>query len=78
MEIAKAWFDQATKYWKQATTFMDGNFIEVQSWLKIIGHLNSNRNILLFLFYSIFFFIVIHYFVFGVLLFDFDFFICYN
>lgn len=34
-EIAEAWFDQATEYWKQAIVLTPGNYIEAQNWLKI-------------------------------------------
>ncbi|KAL2922574.1 Photosystem I assembly protein Ycf3 [Bienertia sinuspersici] len=36
-EIAEAWFDQATEYWKQAITLTPGNYIEAHNWLKITG-----------------------------------------
>jgi hypothetical protein len=37
-EIAEAWFDQATEYWKQAIVLTPGNYIEAQNWLKITKH----------------------------------------
>ncbi|GAV83948.1 TPR_11 domain-containing protein, partial [Cephalotus follicularis] len=33
-EIAEAWFDQATEYWKQAIALTLGNYIEAHNWLK--------------------------------------------
>ncbi|KAL2922384.1 Photosystem I assembly protein Ycf3 [Bienertia sinuspersici] len=33
----KAWFDQATEYWKQAIKLTPGNYIEAHNWLKITG-----------------------------------------
>nr|YP_010939841.1 photosystem I assembly protein Ycf3 [Nothapodytes nimmoniana]WLG31398.1 photosystem I assembly protein Ycf3 [Nothapodytes nimmoniana] len=34
-EIAEAWFEQATEYWKQAIALTPGNYIEAHNWLKI-------------------------------------------
>ena len=33
-EIAEAWFNQATEYWKQAIALTPENYIEAQNWLK--------------------------------------------
>jgi hypothetical protein len=37
-KIAKAWFNQAAEYWKQAIASIPGNDIEAQNWLKITKH----------------------------------------
>lgn len=41
LEIAKAFFDKAAGYWKQALILAPTNYIEAQNWLRTTGRLST-------------------------------------
>lgn len=41
-EIAEAWSNQVTEYWKQVIALTLGNYIKAQNWLKIARIIGRN------------------------------------